>query len=370
MRGFSFLVLVLSLASPVCAAPLGTPSDGYVYFHHAGADMAAHNAVLEACAGVAAATLAPDMFGATGGGTGLLERLANDEAAHVNFVANVENCVVAHGWDVVRLDDAEGSALAALDEPRQAAALTPWVGAAQVHGAIVRRYARIDELQLVSAAFMTSARDSLSQMADRSHINVASITPDADRKPEFQNIPAAGDPAQIPDGASVIVVRAHTIAPAQASLTLLHVGDGAGLPDVILIATPTRLFWSSGSSLEKTYAFVVPAGRWHIAGITGVGFCLGGPTFDVQPGEAVFAGTFDAPSPFTMALAMDAAKAALGASALAQRLHPARYVNGMTFDCAALPQTLTYVFELPGAPFVDGYANGSRAVLSGALMPK
>ncbi len=49
--------------------------------------------------------------------------------AHVAFTANIENCMVAQGWEVVRLDEAEGAALAAKSAADQAAALSSWVGA-------------------------------------------------------------------------------------------------------------------------------------------------------------------------------------------------------------------------------------------------
>ena len=46
--------------------------------------------------------------------------------------------MVAHGWRVVRVPDAEGVELAALAQPDLIARLTPWIGAADPHGEIVR----------------------------------------------------------------------------------------------------------------------------------------------------------------------------------------------------------------------------------------
>jgi len=75
----------------------------------------------------------------------------------------------------------------------------------------------------------------------------------------------------------------------------------------------------------------------------------------------VFAGTFDATTPYLPDPTMAPVQAELGDGALAARLHAAHWINGESFACSVfLPPTI-YVLELPGVPFVDGYAAGARA---------
>src|ERR1700753_73116 len=96
------LAMILCRPSAASAASLGMPSEGFVYFHHAGSDMAAHNAAVEACAGSAAPTIGP-MAANFGGVLGAwIADSENNGLAHVTFVANLENCMVARGWEVVR----------------------------------------------------------------------------------------------------------------------------------------------------------------------------------------------------------------------------------------------------------------------------
>ena len=59
----------------------------------------------------------------------------------VQLDANLENCMVALGWEVVRVDDEEGARIAALPQTGQASALAPWVGAPAPHGVVVRTFA-------------------------------------------------------------------------------------------------------------------------------------------------------------------------------------------------------------------------------------
>ncbi|HEX3673756.1 MAG TPA: hypothetical protein VHU87_05735 [Rhizomicrobium sp.] len=126
------------------------------------------------------------------------------------------------------------------------------------------------------------------------------------------------------------------------------------------VASPTKLFWSSGLFLEKTHVFVVPPGHWRIVQSYPTSFCLGGPAFDVKQGEAIFAGSFDATDPSALDMSLEPVKAALGAVPLAQRLKPALYKNGETFNCGHVFATFLYVMEVPGASFVEGYSGGSH----------
>lgn len=352
----------LAAASTGAAAlGIGTPREGYLYFHRVGADPAAHNAAIEACATTAANAIGP---GTVHMGGFLAEILADSEEsslAHVTFVANVENCMVVRGWEVVKLDDAEGKSIAALDQAGQAAALARWVGAAAVHGEVLRRYEPIAEAGLGGPQFGDRAKDTLSFTSDKSNIlaQTATAAHAIPRRPD-RVIEASADPAKIPPDSAVIVVRALTLAPAQAWFDFVLFDppsqDSAAQQGPVLfgIQSPTKFLWRRGTFLEKTFVFAVPPGHWRLASMLTTSFCLGAPAFNVQPGEAVFAGSFDATHPYAPDMSLEPIKASLGDTPLVQRLHPAKYANGETFDCQKFSGSNLYVLELPDVPFSPG----------------
>ena len=117
---------------------LGRMTAGYSYYNRPGADMALHDSDLHACL-IAAAAMRTTISSAVGGVIGGLIASAQEDAANRGVVSSaLENCMVVHGWRVVHLDDAEGSALAALPGAELAAKLRPWVGAETPHGTVVR----------------------------------------------------------------------------------------------------------------------------------------------------------------------------------------------------------------------------------------
>ena len=98
MVRFLIAVAALAAATPAAhAASLGLPTPGYVYFHRAGADLAAHNAAVESCAVAASQQLAPVGFQMGGLLGGFLTQRTHEGLAFVNFTANLENCMVARG---------------------------------------------------------------------------------------------------------------------------------------------------------------------------------------------------------------------------------------------------------------------------------
>ncbi|HEX3673094.1 MAG TPA: hypothetical protein VHU87_02375 [Rhizomicrobium sp.] len=206
----SLAIVACIFAVPAFAAPLGTPTPGYVYFHKTHATLAAHNDAVETCAANSAAMLGP-MAPRFAGLIGTLITESEDESlARINFAANVENCMVAAGWDVVRLDDAEGAGIAALDPQRQAETLAPWVGADQVHGQIVRRYQPLNQLARIAAGLSGSAQASLSVTSDADNIDRRVQTvPQGPDRPAWFGLEESDDPARIPADATVIVVRAR-----------------------------------------------------------------------------------------------------------------------------------------------------------------
>ena len=347
------------------ATTLGMPTPGYVYFHQRGADIARHNEAVESCAIDAAKAMspvlsgsapAPASLGAVLGGVigGMLLGGMQDDISHANFTANVENCMVASGWEVVRLDGKEGKALSILDHAAQAEALTPWVGAEEVHGVIARRYESVALTEYITAGFGQSARDSLSLASDVKVImDRASLLPPSPEKPNgwddrlTQILPA--DPAKIPEGAAVIVLRGVTPKPPNSWVELIYLGEKGDGPQeratYLRLVLPNRTIFSSGTK-ETTLAFAVPAGHWAIAAISTVGFCLRTSGFTVSGGEAVFAGSFNSQALFTPDFSMEPVKAALGDSWVARNLKTAAYHNGEHFRCESFPQQLMYGLDI------------------------
>src|SRR6202000_241926 len=165
---------------------------------------------------------------------------------------------------------------------------------------------------------------------------------------------------EVPAGSSVVVFRMFATNPPNIGMLFLRDRDGATPPMLFKGNSPTHLLWHAPLP-EQTYAFVVPPGRWHMAEFRFTSFCLGGPAFDLAPGEALFAGSFDAQKPFMPDMALEPAQNALGDTALAKQLHPARSSNGASFACDAVPANTIYVLEYPGLAFDKDYASGSRA---------
>ena len=346
LRRLALLAALLALPSGAVAATMDRASEGYTYFHRTGADIARHDAAIDSCIREVAGAQQPAIPRAFGG---LLTRMILSSsrdaqqrgADRVAFDANLENCMVARGWDIVRLDDAEGKQIAGLPQPQQAATIGPWVGAEPPHGQVARRYAPIDALSWKGGFEATPGPASLSVTA-----GVA----------EAKTAPAPN--------ASVIVITLKT-APAETRWAFVRMdapaAPGAGLPALTYfeIASPTKPSGKGG--LGKTYVVAVPPGHWRLQSSGGASFCLGGPAFDVGAGEAIFAGAFDAVHPSAPDMTLAAAQSELSDAALAARLKPANWTNGESFPCSALRPATVYVLELAGAPFVDGYAAGSHA---------
>ena len=348
------------------AATMDRSSEGYVYFHRSGADLARHDAAIDACINEVAGTLQPSIARVpTGPLTAMILQSARESrqrgAARVAFDANLENCMVARGWDVVRLDDAEGKQIAGLPQSQQAATIAPWVGAAQPHGQVVRGYAPIDGQTWQGGVGERPPSISLTAgVHDLSRLNTPPLDPRPSQWRQLQITESRTPPSE----GSVIVIRVATTAAAQSRWTFVHMDTPAaqGLPALIYftVASP-KLSASGGSSPEKTYAVTVPPGHWRLQSVGSASFCLGGPAFDVGAGDAVFAGAFDAAHPYAPDMTLAAAQSGQGDAGLAARLKPASWTNGESVPCSALQPATIYVLELPGAPFVDGYAAGTRA---------
>jgi hypothetical protein len=368
MRILSAAVLAIA-ASPAVAAPdaalMNRASGGYVYFHRSGVDMAAHDAAVEACLHAAQQTKEPHVPPAVGLLLTQMAVASTRAAKHrklneAQFSANLENCMVARGWEVARLEEAEGKAIAALPQAQQAAALAPWVGAAQAHGQIVRRYALMGAVGWNSALDENHGPWSLSLTAGV-HDHSKLVTEDGPRPANWRVLQVGEAKTPVAPAASAIVVRVMAATPTPNSWTFIRLDEpssGADLPGLTAFTVARQAKDPAGA---KTYVIAAPPGHWRLQGVGEASFCLGGPSFDVGPGEAVFAGAFDASSPYAPDPEMGPARAELADATLAARLKPAQWTNGETFPCGVMRPSTIYVLELPNAPFAPGYQAGSRA---------
>jgi len=117
---------------------------------------------------------------------------------------------------------------------------------------------------------------------------------------------------------------------------------------------PSLPFPRPSDRRDTIQAFVVPAGRWIVNNVgqelSAVSFCLGAPGFQVSPGDAVFAGTFDLGSDDVgpdMSLAT-AQSFLADRPAVAASLRPAVWSNDAKTSCA-LPQSFivaTFIYAL------------------------
>ena len=345
------VAVMLMAASPAVAATdaarINRASDGYAYFNRAGSSLADHDAAVDACVRQASQTQQPYLAPVIAGPLTQMI-IASSRAAkqrrmgQVQFAANLENCMVAAGWAVVRLDDSEGKAIAALPQPQQAAALAPWVGAAQPHGQIARRYAPIDAMRWNSGSDDSPGPSSLSLTAGVHDLGKL-VTPATERPANWRTLQTGEAKTVAAPTASVIVLRVQGAAPDKRTWTFVRLDEPSKGAD------PSGLtFFTVARPANE--AGLAPPGRWRLQSVGAASFCLGGPSFDVGAGEAVFAGTFDASNPYAPDFDPAPAKSDLGDAALAARLKPAAWINGETFACGVMQPTSIYVLAFPGVP--------------------
>jgi hypothetical protein len=362
--------LLIIANAPAAAEPeagdLFRASDGYTYFHRAGADMAAHDAAVADCARKAG-ELTTDILSVETRPVGvIIGGGLHAVAERQNWQANVESCMLAGGWEVVRVGDDEGKRISAHSPAEQAVILAPWVGAAEIHGELARTFTPLNTLwplrRPAPSAFSPIPPPSLS-LTEGAHDSLAPPLPMLDAR----DLGASADTQTAPD-ASVIVIRMWTSAPRHQSVLVFGKIDeakgGVQKAELFKVASPVRFLWGPGPLLQTTYVIPVEPGRWRlVAAAQVIRLCLGQPTFEVGPGEAVFAGSFDAAADDILApdMSLQPAVATLRDSALAARLRPARWTNGATSRCdmALNPGGQLYRYDMPGAS-ADASLNQGR----------
>lgn len=372
---------ILCAASPSLAEPvkLSEMTLGYTYFNRAGADVPMHDKAVAGCALEATKTRSMDqmtqpMLGILGAVIG--SALA-DAYNRSTVASGLENCMVVRGWRVVRLPDAEGKALAALDQAVLSAKLAPWIGQSQPNGEVVRTWGNDlanagperftirpsktvnGQLSLKAVAPDVTVTPPLAPTPLQAAVKIDPIWPKKAIKP--------ADTAKVPPGGGVILFHLRGMTMKDGVGVLLNrMGPDLATapsvtdkgPDVIMAAVGMIHAKKDGNMM----AFAVPAGRWRIATfglMPSISTCLGAPGFEMNAGEVVYAGSLnllnmeDGPD---MDLAL--AKAWLGAQPAAEQVRPAVWINGLEGVCG---NNAIYALEFKGAPFEPGYAAGSLA---------
>jgi hypothetical protein len=388
---------------PRAIRPMTAPVQGYTYFNRLGATLENQRADIDACREVVLA------MSYTGGATGssvndpVVQSVANQNIAQYGAAgavgsiigmaivvgaemeaawrrsahANYENCMVARGWRVVVLEDEAGRELDRLNDRALAERLEAMVGS-EPQGAVARTFTNNVEfnvqpsidttsfsLQILPRTYFTRPRrghESTTERRDRVRAEQELRATLAQAWRGRQAIEPLNSEALevLPADAAIVIVGARDQAP-------LFVRVGAGteadvFPGPFADADdkeqqPTQV--GDGPPLRM---YVVTPGTWRLTTLGGMtSFCFGAPSFDIAAGEVVFVGAWNRAGPD---FSLDAARALLTSRPeLAARARAASFVNGNTFECgggAAFP----YAHEIEGAPFVEGYAWGSRAAVS------
>ncbi|HYG25304.1 MAG TPA: hypothetical protein VD906_00195 [Caulobacteraceae bacterium] len=393
------------VASPAfAAANLNHATDGFTYFHRAGATMEAHDAQMRACLKESRFHQPSPNSGQYAAGHGLAGVIAGVivDVAIAAMQApkiranNLENCMTVHGWNVMLLPEAEGAPLEALKQPELHAKLETMVGAEAPQGNVAATYAN-DLVSDAVVAFATigspgkslsyaalpdAPKDEAEEAAEEPaaedgepKVEKASATkgPKLPKKPKTANPPAPTPLAKlpaVPEGSALLLAR---ITDQQVAPTYAFRRVGAdplmpawvdGQPAEANVTMPMAGFWKLKPVAEDGFiAVIVPPGQWVLdsvsLGLMGVHLCYGAPAIEVAAGDVLYLGAFEQKA-LAPNMDLEAAKAALAARPeLAGKLTAASYTNGHKGSCGGVGYG--YAMEIPGAPYVDGYALGSKA---------
>lgn len=363
-------VIAATFVGPAAhAAPvdLTRQSEGYTYFSRPAADMVALHRELRTCLTVIVpfAREAPTSFGPVGGAAGSI--LSGGIRGSMDAAA-LENCMVVRGWRVVRLPDEEGAALSHLNRPRLADRLRGWVGAEAPHGTVIRRWGN-------DAAKSDTIRTSMPGLSYRPSLSLLSAPePAGDLPPPLPAgaprdnkgiIFRAAKPAELAsipaDSALLVITLRNSDQRSSSLLRLQRLGPDSQTPVWLVdkkpyalnLAVPKRTK-GSGPLVGQTTAYVVPAGRWALAGISDLlTLCMGAPFFEVRPGDVIHTGAIDFGSE-GLPIDPDTTPASAhlaDAPSLQRQIRPASWRNGATFPCGGYQ----YALEYPDLPFEPTY---------------
>ncbi|MDQ1154121.1 hypothetical protein [Brevundimonas sp. SORGH_AS_0993] len=299
-------------------------SAGYNYFNRPGASLDQHDAAVRACLAEARKMSQPDDNGAAAAGAaggllgalvvGVIQGAVNGMQERRGVTANLENCMVVEGWRVVRLDEAEGKLLDALEQAELRAALADKVGVETPAGQVVRVFdndaARGDTVVIGRAGDLDKVSLSLQALPE------TDAKPEPARKgpqpPRTARPPRALKPEEVAvnPGDALITVRLTGMAE-QGGQSLIFTRQGPapdiqpwesdGRPALFAVTLPTRGAARGDRTRAVTQTFAVPPGRWRLSAINAgpyfTHFCLGSSGFEARDGEAIYAGAIDLSGP-------------------------------------------------------------------------
>lgn len=326
---------------------LSEPVQGFAYYNRPGASLDDHDGEYRDC--FVATNIRPN---GSEPSQGLAFAVIWGGVLQAIGASAAENCMIAKGWRVYQLPEAEGRAFSRLSDDDFRSQFAPMVGAETPPGVLARAF---DNQAARPAGYHTPSR---ARAPSRHQLSTRAF---GLRNYQLQlrtYAEAAGAPLTGKRGMALDQVRA----PAAGNAIIIVRAIGRHMS---FARTPetggNAVFFISGNREGVWQAFEVPAGRWRISGTGWVNHCLGSPAFDVAPGEVIYAGTFDLVGE-TLGPVLNAADVPGRLDAdLAGRLRVASYQNGSTVPCVY--GSGIYPLEIPGAPFEDGYRGGSRAVV-------
>lgn len=361
---------------------LSRPTAGHTYFNRPGAAVSEHDRDLLQCIGHSGAVRSVDDQMGTGG---ILGDMITDSANKGIMAASLENCMVVHGWRVVRLDEAEGQALSKLAPAELRLKLAPWIGSARPPGSVVRAWANEASNAAVNRFALRPGHTKKGQLSLRALAagpspasDLPSAAPGNVEKPKIDPKWPKGPlkPAELaaaPAGSGIVIVAIRGMGMTRGNgFVFRRIGPGPDVRAAAVDQGPDR-FEALGGPLTgaRTLALALPPGRWRIGseinGLMELNYCLGSPAFELKAGEVVYAGNLDLKSSSLRPdLSLDRIRQWLAGTPAAAAVRRAAWTNGSRGPCG--PNSI-YALEFDGAPFEPGYALGSLAPRAGAGAP-
>lgn len=305
---------------PVSRVNLSAATPYANYFYRTGASMADHDTSLAACVSLAAAMDEPltsvgygsipynPANGVAGSAAGGLIAMAIQETIAENAAerrepmaraANVENCMVAFGWEVRTPNEADGLRLAAMDPAALRAELSQRVGMTNNPDLLVRAFNN----ELTNEArfsFGPAGGESVQSLSLRL-IEMPGDTGNGQRFNLRDARRVRPSWIRMMRGMGVVAVRfrGHSRQPLAAVRFLRMNPEGTrpatdGQPNAITVRI-TDL--GSDATWDEEAYFEAPPGVWRLAEIIEDGYvlslCLSAPQFEIREGQGIFAGTID-----------------------------------------------------------------------------
>lgn len=379
-------MLLATTAMAEGAADIAAPTTGFTYYNRVGVAIGNFDAAMTGCLSDVRniAPLAFHIYGPVGNSIvdtlgGIFDRNMPQSA--------LENCMLVRGWRVVRVEEAEGAALAKLPKADLRGKLQEWVGSENPHGAVVKEFKndaalgstrrfharatpKKGDLSLLGFQATSDVEKSLSSSA-----RWAEVRKNNARMFAAKSMAAAGSDQAPAELATLIFHLKGNSADNGQSISFRRVDTNGELalgskdqPNALEVGRNGGTAFARKASPEGSwYSFRVPPGIWRLESVNTstlvTNFCLGSPAFEAKAGEVLFGGMLDLGAE-SMEPDMNLAEAEqwLGENeALSKTIRPALYLNGTVSQCDGIA---VYALEFKDAPFIDGYKWGSKAQMA------